>query len=182
MGTASPTTSPTHPATTFYDQKSYGNNISQAKTKHSTATTFYNQTFYGDNISQTKHSTATTFYDRTPWLTTPTQSITHNTPTPQILRGIRDVINLSVFAGPDSPLPFGHFEAPLNGGGAAAAHRPHEGWLFGMIKRGAFSGRRRTVMLPDIPLPLIKKIKVAAAGRGGRENCRREEGQALFFF
>eukprot|EP00752_Nemacystus_decipiens_P007139 g6392.t1 len=81
----------------------------------------------------------------------------------EILRGIQQVIVLSVFAGPDSPLPFGHFEAPHTGGGAAAAHRPHEGWLFGVVKRGAFSGRRRTVMLPDIPLSLIKKIKDASA-------------------
>lgn len=77
---------------------------------------------------------------------------------------------LSVTAGPDTPLPFGHFEAPNNGGGAAAAHRPHEGRMFGMLKRGRFSGRRRTVMLPDISLALIKKIKVwcGGAGRGGR--------------
>eukprot|EP00903_Cladosiphon_okamuranus_P005903 g5837.t1 len=80
----------------------------------------------------------------------------------EILRGIRDVIVLSVTAGPDTPLPFGHFEAPNNGAGAAAAHRPHEGRMFGMLKRGKFSGRRRTVMLPDIPLALIKKIKDAS--------------------
>lgn len=125
------------------------------------------QPFYGDNILRPNPAADDT-----------DAIITHNTP--QILRGIRDVINLSVFAGPDSPLPFGHFEAPLNGGGAAAAHRPHEGWLFGMIKRGAFSGRRRTVMLPDIPLPLIKKIKVAAAGRGGRTVGERK-GKRYFF-
>ncbi|CAM9173312.1 unnamed protein product [Ectocarpus fasciculatus] len=74
----------------------------------------------------------------------------------EILRGIRDVLVLSS-AGPDTPLPFGHFEAPLKGG-AAAAHPPRKGFLFGS-KRGAFSGRRRTVLLPDIPLALVKKMK-----------------------
>jgi len=75
----------------------------------------------------------------------------------QILAGIRDVLVLSS-AGPDTALPFGHFEAPRSGGGAAEAHRPHEGSL--LLRRGAFSGRRRTVVLPDIPLSLVKKIKV----------------------
>lgn len=89
---------------------------------------------------------------------------------------------LCVTAGPDTPLPFGHFEAPNNGGGAAAAHRPHEGRLFGMLKRGKFSGRRRTVMLPDIPLALIKKIKVGAAAPGQAGAGRVEgRGQALRF-
>ncbi|CAM9188554.1 unnamed protein product [Ectocarpus sp. 12 AP-2014] len=77
----------------------------------------------------------------------------------KILKGIRDVIVLSS-AGPDTPLPFGHFEAPLKGG-AAAAHPTREGFfrsLFGP-KRGSFSGRRRTVLLPDIPLTLVKKMK-----------------------
>ncbi|CAN0197355.1 unnamed protein product [Pylaiella littoralis] len=79
----------------------------------------------------------------------------------KILSGIRNVIALST-DGPDSPLPFGHFEAPCSGGGATAAHRPHEGGIFS-AKRGAFSGRRRTILLPDLPLTLVKKIKVASA-------------------
>ncbi|CAM9298817.1 unnamed protein product [Scytosiphon promiscuus] len=79
----------------------------------------------------------------------------------EILRGVRDVIVLST-AGPDTPLPFGHFEGPVSGGGSAAAHRRHEGGLFSS-KRGAFSARRRTVLLPDLPLSLVKKIKDVSA-------------------
>lgn len=59
-------------------------------------------------------------------------------------------------SGPDTPLPFGHFEAPFSGGGSAVARDA----LKKNGKRGAFSGRRRTVLLPDIPLSLVKKIKV----------------------
>lgn len=62
-------------------------------------------------------------------------------------------------AGPDNALPFGHFEVPLKGDGAAAAHRPQERGVLGN-KRVAYSGRRRTILLPDLPLVLIKKIKV----------------------
>lgn len=69
------------------------------------------------------------------------------------MMGIRDVIVLST-AGTDTALPFGHFEAPLSGGGAA------QGSDSGVGKRGSFSGRRRTVLLPDLPLSLLKKIKV----------------------
>ena len=79
-------------------------------------------------------------------------------PIKQILRGIRDVILLSS-SGPDTPLPFGHYEGPWSGGGHPAAHpSPNRGGSKG--KRGAFSRRRRTILLPGLPLSLVKKIKV----------------------
>eukprot|EP00904_Undaria_pinnatifida_P005832 jgi/Undpi1/2379/HiC_scaffold_13.g05760.m1 len=84
----------------------------------------------------------------------------HNFTAGQILRGIRDVIVLSS-SGPDTPLPFGHFEGPWSGGGHAAAH-PSPSGDGGKGKRGAFSGRRRTILLPGLPLSLIKKVKVWA--------------------
>ncbi|CAN0197483.1 unnamed protein product [Pylaiella littoralis] len=81
--------------------------------------------------------------------------------TAKILSGVRQVMALST-AGPDNALPFGHFEVPLKGDGAAAAHRPQERGVLGN-KRVAYSGRRRTILLPDLPLVLIKKIKDASA-------------------
>lgn len=68
-------------------------------------------------------------------------------------------------SGPDTPLPFGHFEGPWSGGGHAAAH-PSPSGDGGKGKRGAFSGRRRTILLPGLPLSLIKKVKVGRYGSG----------------
>lgn len=91
----------------------------------------------------------------------------------QILRGIRDVIVLSS-SGPDTPLPFGHYEGPWSGGGHADAHPSPSGGGGGKGKRGAFSRRRRTILLPGLPLSLLKKIKVCAiCGRGFLFVCFR---------
>lgn len=69
-------------------------------------------------------------------------------------------------SGCDTPLPFGHSEAPRTGGGAAS----YGGQNGGRAKtggRGAFSGRRRYVPFPDVSLDLIKKVKV------GKRECGR---------
>lgn len=65
-------------------------------------------------------------------------------------------------SGPDTPLPFGHFEGPWSGGGHTAAHPSPSGGGGGKGKRGAFSRRRRTILLPGLPLSLVKKMKVGA--------------------
>lgn len=70
-------------------------------------------------------------------------------------------------SGPDTPLPFGHFEAPCSGGGSAAAAAGGD-VVKKNLKRGAFSRRRQTVLLPEIPLSLVKKIKVRVCALRGR--------------
>lgn len=79
----------------------------------------------------------------------------------EIVRGIYEVAALA-HSGSDTPLPFGHYEGPSAGGGALAGFPQDENGVEQKIKRGSYSGRRKTVMFPDIPLSLMKKMKDAA--------------------
>lgn len=82
------------------------------------------------------------------------------------MRGIYEVAALA-HSGSDTPLPFGHYEGPSAGGGALAGFPQDENGVEQKIKRGSYSGRRKTVMFPDIPLSLMKKMKVTCGMEGG---------------
>lgn len=79
--------------------------------------------------------------------------------TAQMLTGLREVGTLA-HSSSDTPLPFGHHEGPSAGGGAREGFPQENGGGKKKKRRGSYSGRRRVVMFPDIPLSLMKKMKV----------------------
>lgn len=81
-------------------------------------------------------------------------------PAAQVLTALSEVVSIAT-AAPDAPLPFGHPEAPMSRGFDGEPWEvPSPADLQRKWQRKPFSARRRTLLFPDIPLALVKRIKV----------------------